>query len=326
MTHHPETNDSKIEQGADDEARRATTSISRDRQTLLAALPLTEQRRELAGISTAVLEGGEGPPVILLHGPSANATHWMRVVPGLARTHRVIVPDLPGHGASHVASGSLDAERVLQWLGELIQQTCTARPALVGQLLGGAIAARFAIDKNVELARLVLIDTFGLSDFRPTPEFAHALTEFGAAPSEQTHRKLWGHCAYDLAILRAQMGAYWEPFEAYNIASARSASLKAALPGLMMSFGLHAIPAGDLARITVPTTLIWGRHDRATPLAIGESASTLYGWPLHVIDDVNDDPPVERPEAVTKALLSILSDGAAAKAPISSVARQARQP
>ena len=54
----------------------------------------------LAGISTAVLEGGEGPPVVLLHGPSANATHWMRVLPGLARGHRVIAPDLPGHGAS----------------------------------------------------------------------------------------------------------------------------------------------------------------------------------------------------------------------------------
>src|SRR5688572_33174009 len=64
------------------------------RRQLLAGLPVTERRLQLAGISTAVLEGGEGPPVVLLHGPMANATHWMRVIPGLAATHRVIVPDL----------------------------------------------------------------------------------------------------------------------------------------------------------------------------------------------------------------------------------------
>ena len=40
---------------------------------------------ELAGVSTAVLEGGDGPPVVLLHGPAGNAAHWMRVIPDLAR-------------------------------------------------------------------------------------------------------------------------------------------------------------------------------------------------------------------------------------------------
>lgn len=36
--------------------------------------------------------------IVLLHGPMANATHWRWVIPGLAATHRVVVPDLPGHG------------------------------------------------------------------------------------------------------------------------------------------------------------------------------------------------------------------------------------
>ena len=55
-------------------------------------------------------------------------------------------------------------------------------------------------------------------------------------------------------------------------------------------------------RITVPTTLIWGRHDLATQLAIAESASTRYGWPLHVIENAADDPPIEQPEAFLRAL------------------------
>jgi hypothetical protein len=47
------------------------------RERLLAALPVTERRLQLAGVSTAVLEGGAGPPVVLLHGPSGYAAHWM---------------------------------------------------------------------------------------------------------------------------------------------------------------------------------------------------------------------------------------------------------
>ena len=49
---------------------------------------------------TVVLEGGDGPPVVLLHGPAGNAAHWLRVFPELVRTHRVIAPDLPGHGGT----------------------------------------------------------------------------------------------------------------------------------------------------------------------------------------------------------------------------------
>ena len=78
--------------------------------------PVEERRLELAGVSTAVLEGGDGPPLVLLHGPGASAAHWLRVLPDLVATHRVIAPDLPGLGASEVGGGPLDAERVLAWL------------------------------------------------------------------------------------------------------------------------------------------------------------------------------------------------------------------
>src|SRR5688500_12533789 len=93
------------------------------RARLLAGIPVTERRLQLAGVATAVLEGGDGPPVVLLHGPGANAAHWMRVLPDLVRSHRVIAPDLPGQGASEVTEGTLDAHRVLAWLGELIDHT-----------------------------------------------------------------------------------------------------------------------------------------------------------------------------------------------------------
>src|SRR3954468_4187701 len=108
------------------------------RGRLLAQIPAVERRLTAAGISTAVLEGGDGAPLVLLHGPAANAAHWMRVFGDLAQTHRVIAPDLPGHGAS-AAPGD---ERITDWLGELIDVTCCTPPPPLRGARGGAPAAR----------------------------------------------------------------------------------------------------------------------------------------------------------------------------------------
>jgi pimeloyl-ACP methyl ester carboxylesterase len=272
------------------------------RERLLAGLPVVERRLQLLGVSTEVLEGGSGPPLVLLHGPGGYAAHWMQVIPGLVATHRVVAPDLPGHGASQVGDGLLDAERVLSWLDELIAHTCTSPPALAGQLLGGAIAARFALKHAGRVSRLVLIDTFGLVPFDPAPEFGSAINDYFAQPTEHTHERLWRHCAFNLDGLRRRMGQHWEPFTAYNLDRALTPSVQAACRVLMQQFGLPAIPATDLARIAVPTSLIWGRHDQATPLSIAEAASARYRWPLHVIEHCADDPPIEQPEAFLRAL------------------------
>jgi pimeloyl-ACP methyl ester carboxylesterase len=60
------------------------------RGRLLAEIPAVERRLTAAGISTAVLEGGDGAPLVLLHGPAANSAHWLRVFGDLVQTHRVI--------------------------------------------------------------------------------------------------------------------------------------------------------------------------------------------------------------------------------------------
>ena len=289
------------------ERQRVRPLVGKDaRERLLARMPVTERRLELAGISTAVLEGGDGSPIVLLHGPGEYAAKWMRVVPDLATTHRVVAPDLPGHGTSEVTDGLLEADRVLAWLGELIEHTCTTPPVLVGQILGGAIAARFAIAHGDRLSRLVLADAFGLTPFQPTPEFGLAMTEFIAQPTEDTHDRLWQKCAFDLNGLQKGMGESWHWLKAYNLDRARATNLHAAQHSLMAHFGMPAIPQADLRRITAPTTLIWGRHDLATQLAIAEAASAGYGWPLQVIENAADDPPIEQPEAFLKALRKAL--------------------
>jgi pimeloyl-ACP methyl ester carboxylesterase len=276
------------------------------REQLLAELPVKEKRLDLAGISSAVLEGGEGPPMLLLHGPGEFAALWARVIPDLIGTHRVVAPDLPGHGATGLADGPLDHDRVLTWLGELIERTCASPPALVGHLLGGAIAARFACERPDQLSRLVLVDSFGLSWNRPSPRFALPLLAYIARPTERTRDRFLAQCFVDFDGLRDQMGERFEPFGAYSLEWARTKTAKAALSSLMPEYGMRPIPRDVLAGIEVPTALIWGRHDLQTRLSVAEGASARYGWPLHVIEGARDDPFFEQPEAALRALRASL--------------------
>ena len=158
----------------------------------------------------------------------------------------MIAPDLPGHGTSEVTDGQLDSDRVFAWLAELIEQTCASPPALVGHLLGGAIAARFAVDNGDRLDRLVLVGALGLGRFRPTPRFAVALVSHIARPTERTYDRLWRRCTVDLDGVREQMGERWESFAAYGLNRARTPGAKAALRTLMGEIGSPADPGGGL--------------------------------------------------------------------------------
>lgn len=277
------------------------------RERLLAGVPVTDRAVPLAGVPTAVLDGGAGAPVVLLHSSGEFAALWLRVIADLVATHRVIAPDLPGHGASQTAGGRLDAELVLAWLGELIQRTCPAPPVLVGHGLGGAIAARFAAHHGDRVAGLVLVDSLGLAPFDPVPSFGLALHRFLEEPTEHTRDGLFQQCFVDLDRLRGQLGERWEALAAYALDRARTPDQQAALGALMPQFGMPVIPPAELAGIAVPTAMIWGRHDLQVPLPVAEAASTGYGWPLHVVDNAGDDPALEQPTAFLAALRTALA-------------------
>ena len=270
------------------------------REQLLSGLPVSERRLQLAGVSTAVWEGGEGRPIVFLQGEFAAV--WMRVIPELVTTHRVIAPDLPGLGASEMPGGPPDADTVIAWLDELIDQTCAAPPVLVGKGPGGALAARYAIEHGDRIDRLVLVDTLGLARYRPPPGMALRFIGVWLRPTEQgLERSFRRYCYADLDRTRAEMGERYEWIAAYALDRFRTPSVKAAMRSLTSQFAAP-IPPRDLDRITVPTTLIWGRHDLGVRLKVAEAAGARHGWPLHVIEDARDDPAIEQPEAFLEAL------------------------
>jgi pimeloyl-ACP methyl ester carboxylesterase len=288
------------------EDARAATDGNDARRRVLAGAPVTERRVELAGVSTALLESGEGPPVVLLHGQGGWSGMWLPVVADIKATHRVIAADLPGLGGSELPDGPPDAARVLAWLDALVRHTCPAPPALVGASLGASIAARFAIAHPDRVSRLVLVDAGSLGRFRPAPGVVLALIRFLARPSERTQEGFLRQIAVDPGKVRARMGERWDASQAYNLDRARTPSVRAANRRMLKELGTKAIPPEELARIAVPTTLIWGRQDRVMRLRIAEAASARYGWPLHVIEDAGHFV-VEQPEAFRRALRAALA-------------------
>jgi len=277
------------------------SSITEARATAAAGLAVEDMRLQVAGIPTAVLEGGDGPPVVLLHGPIANGLHWRRVIPALTPGHRVIAPDLPGQGETGQTAGGT-REEVLEWLDALVEETCEGAAAVVGVSLGGAVAARYAAEHPERVDRLVLVDALGLAPFAPAPRCAAALNAFLAGPGGETYDGLWNVCAFDFDPMRAAMGTSWEALRAYTVEGMGDPRTMAGLGALMQAFALQAIPEDTLARIDAPTTLVWGRQDLATSLVTAEMASARYGWALEVIDDCADEPPMERPEPFVAAL------------------------
>ena len=77
------------------------------RARLLRGLAVEERRIEVNGIGTTVLEGGDGPPLLLLHGGiECGGIYWAPVISRLAQDHRLIVPDAPGLGESEPPAGT----------------------------------------------------------------------------------------------------------------------------------------------------------------------------------------------------------------------------
>jgi pimeloyl-ACP methyl ester carboxylesterase len=91
-----------------------------------------------------VLEAGEGPPLLLLHGGiECGGVYWARVIQPLAELHRVVVPDVPGLGES-APFPRMDVAHFVEWSDALLRQTCHEPPVLVAHSMFGGLVARFA--------------------------------------------------------------------------------------------------------------------------------------------------------------------------------------
>ena len=283
-------------------AVHGTATDGAARARLLRDLPLTERRLHPAGAATAVLEGGQGPPLVLLHGGiECGGPVWAPVVATLAERHRVIIPDLPGLGASPPAD-VIGAAAFARWLTELLELTCDEAPALVAHSLGGSLAARFAADHGSLLRRLVVYAAPAIGPYRVPAALAATAMRFALRPTPRNAERFDRLALHDLDAARDRDPGWFAAFDAESLQRARTAAVKRTMRRLVAA-GTRRVPDAELRRIPVPVDLLWGRHDRFVPLGVAESASARLGLPLHVVDAAGHAAHLDRPDAVAAAVL-----------------------
>src|SRR5829696_4660435 len=132
-----------------------------------AAAPATKEA-VVFGQKIRYVEAGSGPVVVLLHGLGGNSTNWAFNAPALAQKFRVIVPDQVGFGRSDKPLINYRVGTYVDFLDKFLAGLKVERATLVGNSMGGWIAAAYALKHPAKVERLVLVDAAG---FAPPKEF-----------------------------------------------------------------------------------------------------------------------------------------------------------
>ena len=270
------------------------------RARMLAGAPVQQRSLRLAGVSTALLEAGDGPPLVLLHGgiECAGAV-WAPVIADLAERHRVIVPDLPGFGESKPVEDLYDV--IGEWFRDLVAHSCEGPPALVAHSLGGSLAVRLAAEQGRLLRRLVLYAAPAIGPYRMPLGLRAVAIRFSLRPTRSNAQRFERWAFFDYEGFRAREPDWLEAFGEEVRDRARVPHIKRSMRRLIAR-GTKRLSDADLRRIPVPTSLIWGRHDRFVPLELAEGASERHDWRLDVVDAAGHVPHIERPDAFVAAL------------------------
>jgi pimeloyl-ACP methyl ester carboxylesterase len=124
---------------------------------------LQERFADLKGVRMRYFVGGQGSPLVLVHGLGGAAANWTELAPLLARRHRLLVPDLPGHGGSTALPAVSGLEPFADRVALLAEREGMLPAPVVGHSLGGMVVLRLALRHPQAVTGLVLAASAGLS-------------------------------------------------------------------------------------------------------------------------------------------------------------------
>ncbi len=252
-------------------------------------------------------EDADRPTLIFLHsvGGGSSAYEWSKVYPAFASTHRLIVPDLIGWGASAHPRRDYQVSDYWQMVSELIQQVAQPPVAVVASSLTGGMMIRLAIQQPELFKALCLVCPSGYADFgtdygrglaaqiasiRGLDQVIYAL---GAANELAVRNFLQQFLfAQPRRISDEMVQAYLASAQQPNAEYAALASLRGDL-----CFDL----AFYIQQLTVPTVILWGEQARFTSAALGQRLAQLNPKAVKVFQAIADAgvlPQLELPEVV----------------------------
>jgi pimeloyl-ACP methyl ester carboxylesterase len=250
----------------------------------------------LDGMRIHYIEGGAGRPIVLVHGlASAAQRDWSRLAPELVRAgYHIYAPDLPGFGQSDKpANRTYSIPEQAAFVGSFLDRQHLDETALAGFSMGGWIAAKVALEQPHRISRLLLFDSAGLL-FQPafdpqlfTPGTSEQVDQFLALVGEPT--RLPEFVKQDLLEATRRNG--WVIHRAWDSMIAGRDVLDSKFSALQM-----------------PLLIVWGRQDRVTPLALGESMHAAVPQSiLAICDGAGHVAPVSCADRIGPAVRSFLS-------------------
>jgi pimeloyl-ACP methyl ester carboxylesterase len=273
------------------------------------------------GFSLAYDVAGAGPAVVLLHGWPGDRRDHRVLAPLLARSGRVIVPDLRGFGASDkhreppadAYSAAAQARSVLGLLDELGVPSAV----LAGYDIGSRVAQAVAQDAPERVRALVLAPPLpGAGDRVLSPaaqrefwyqpfhqlDLAETLVDGNPAAVRAYLRHFWTHWSGPSFVL--DDAALEQLVEAYAAPGAFTASIAWYRAGSgMVARSLAEIPPAPADRIAVPTTVLWPEHDPLFPAAWADRLGEFFAdVAVERLPDAGHFTPLEAPDAFAAAI------------------------
>lgn len=261
-----------------------------------------EKEVRIYGQTIRYLEAGGGrQTVILLHGMGGNSANWTLNINALAASYRVIVPDQIGFGKSDKPLINYRIGTYVDFLDRLYHELKIERATLVGNSMGGWIAALYAIAHPERVERLVLVNAAG---FAPPKDFdAKQLAALNPSTREGM-RQLSALVFYNKQLYTSDAAID------FALTQRMAAGDGYTIQSLIESIARREdMLDGRLSAIKQPTLIIWGRHDGLTPLAqFGDRFKReIPSAELIVLEECGHVPMVEKAAEFNAALLKFLA-------------------
>jgi len=258
----------------------------------------TPKEISIYGQKIHYVEAGSGPNVILLHGLGGSSQVWQFNIGPLAEKYHVFVPDQIGFGKSDKPLVNYRIRTYVDFLDQFCKQLKIDRPTLIGNSMGGWIAAIYAATYPDRVDKLVLADAAG---YAPPKDF-DTRAFFGLNPTTRDEMKLLSAKVFynkaflsDAAIDQA-MAARLGAGDGYTIKSITESIIRGEdyLDNIVM-------------KIKSPTLIVWGREDGLVPLSEGERFhKDIAGSTMIVFDQCAHVPNIEKAGEFNAAVIKFL--------------------
>ena len=268
--------------------------------------PALSRRIRVDGRDVVVVDsGGNGPPLLFLHGLGGMWQNWLLNLPAFMGTHRVVAIDLPGFGQSEMPAGKISIPGFAHTVDVVCRELGIEEPVVVGHSMGGFVGAEMAVSFPTRVAKLVLVAAAGLSTEHLVREPLLAGARVWAVLTARTGVRA------EIAVTRprlrrAALQVVVRYPERLSVPLAIELVRVANAPGFIPAFDAlmrHSF-RDNLERIEIPVLIVWGRNDILVPVEDAEMYEHLIGENARsvIFDDTGHLPMLERPSRFNQLL------------------------